>query len=155
MTASEPQKPGSETAAATPGRQVHARWQGSYRVELAVRDGRFILTSDQGSEDGGEDGGPVPSELLFSSLASCFAMAVVWSARKRRMTLPDLDVIVSWGYNTPERMYDDIAIEARSSLATEVPEQYEALIRLADEVCWVTRTIRNGRPVAVRAAARE
>jgi putative redox protein len=137
------------------GRQVRAHLREAFRVELEVRDGRFSLVSDQGPEDGGGDAGPVPSELLFSSLASCFAMAMAWSAQKRRVVLPDLEIIVSWGYNKPERMYDDIRIEARSSLATVAPEQYEALVRLAEQVCWVTRTIQRGRPITVQAAVRE
>jgi putative redox protein len=136
-------------------RRVRGHWQGDYRVELVVRDGRFTLASDQGPEEGGEDSGPMPSELLFASAASCFAMAVAWSARKRRLALPDLEVVVSWGYDSAERTYDDIEIEARSSLATDAPEQFRALIRLAEEVCWVTRTIRRGRPIVVRAVARE
>jgi uncharacterized OsmC-like protein len=82
-------------------------------------------------------------------------MAIVWTARKRRVVLPDLEIVVSWGYNRQERVYDCITIEARSSLATEMPEQYEALVRLAGEACWVTRTMRRGQPIVVRAAARE
>ena len=136
-------------------RRVRAHLREAFRVEVEVRDGRFSFVSDQGPEDGGADAGPVPSEFLFSSLASCFAMAMAWSARKRRVILPDLEVIVSWGYDKPERMYDDIRIEARSSLATLAPEQFEALVRLAEQVCWVTRTIQRGRPITVQAAVRE
>ncbi len=124
-------------------------------MELEIRDGRFAFASDQGPEEGGDDTGPMPSEILFASLASCFAMAVAWSAQKRRLTLPDLEVEVSWGYNHDERAYDDLEIEARSSLATEAPEQFSALLRLAEEVCWVTRTVRRGRPIAVHAAPLE
>lgn len=148
------QLPGPERAPAR-RKRVRGSWQGDYRVELAVRDGRFALTSDQGPEEGGSDGGPMPSELLFSSVASCFAMAVSWCARKRRITLPDLDVVVSWGYDPAERRYDHVEIEAASSLATAAPEQFATLIRLAEEVCWVTRTIRGGVPIEVRALARE
>jgi uncharacterized OsmC-like protein len=156
MTSDLPPDPTpGNVAPAAAGRRVRGRWQGNYRVELVVREGHFTFASDQGPEDGGEDGGPVPSELLFSSVASCFAMAVVWSARKRRLALPDLEIVVSWGYDKPGRMYDDVTVEARSSLATDAPEQFQAVVRLAEEVCWVTRTIRHGRAIAVRAAARE
>lgn len=136
-------------------RRVRARWQGGYRVELAVRNGHFTLASDQGPEDGGDDAGPAPSELLFASVASCFAMAVAWSARKRRLELPDLEVTVSWGSDSAQRRYDQLEIDATSTLATAAPEQFEALLRLAEEVCWVTRTIRAGAPIAVRAVVPE
>jgi uncharacterized OsmC-like protein len=142
-----------ETAARR--RQVQGSWRGSCRVDLEIRDGRFALVSDERRENGGEDAGPAPSELLFASVASCFAMAVVWTARKRRLALPDLEVVVGWGYDRKNRIYDNVTIEARSSLAAEMPGEYETLIRLAQEACWVTRTARRGMPITVRAAARE
>jgi uncharacterized OsmC-like protein len=137
------------------GRRVRARLRGTFRVEMDIRDGRFALVSDQGPEDGGGDAGPVPSELLFSSVASCFSMAMAWSARKKRLVLPDLEIVVRWGYNTPERVYDRVTIEARSSLGKEAPEDFEAIIRLAEQVCWVTRTIQQGMPIVVQAATNE
>ena len=158
--AAGPAVTGDEPAAPAPGTALHRRqvggtWRGNCRVELDVRDGRFELVSDERRENGGDDAGPAPSELLFASVASCFAMAVVWTARKRRLVLPDLEVVVTWGYNRKERIYDDVTIEARSSLAAEAPEEYETLLRLAQEACWVTRTARRGMPFVVRAAARE
>jgi uncharacterized OsmC-like protein len=133
-------------------RKVHGRWQGGYRVELAVRDGRFTLTSDEGPEEGGTDTGPMPSELLFSSLASCFAMAIAWVAKKRRQDLPDLEVIVTWGYDVSQRWYDHVQIEAMSSLATSAPAEFELLVQRATDVCWVSRTMKQGVPIAVRAS---
>ncbi len=123
-------------------------------MELVVRDGRFTLASDQGQDEGGDDSGPKPSELLFSSVASCFAMAVAWTARKRRVELPDLEVVVTWGDDLAERTYDHIEVEATSSLATTAPDQFETLVRLAGDVCWVTRTMRGGVPISIRAVAR-
>jgi uncharacterized OsmC-like protein len=150
----EPGVPVPETPALR-RRRVRGGWWGNCRVDLDVRDGRFALVSDERRESGGEDAGPAPSELLFASVASCFAMAVVWTARKRRLTLPDLEVVVGWGYDRRNRVYDNVTIEARSSLAAEMPEEYETLIRLSQEACWVTRTTSRGMPISVRAAARE
>jgi len=132
-------------------RKVRGRWQGAFSVELAVRDGKFTLTSDEGAEGGGTDAGPMPSELLFSSMASCFAMAVAWVAKKRRQVLPDLEVIVSWGYDITQRRYDHVQIEAMSSLATSAPAEFELLVRRATDVCWVSRTMKQGVPIDVRA----
>ena len=134
-------------------RGVRAQWHGGYRVELAVRDGRFTLLSDEAPEDGGDDTGPMPSELLFASVASCFAMAVAWAARKRGQDLPDLEVAVNGQYDRPQRRYNRLEIVATSALATEAPEKFDALIRLAKEVCWVTRSIEPGIAITVRASA--
>jgi uncharacterized OsmC-like protein len=133
-------------------RNVRGQWRGHFRVDLDVRDGRFQLTSDEASEVGGTEAGPMPSELLFSSLASCFAMAVAWMAKKRRQVLPDLEVIVSWGYDAAERRYDDVQIEAMSSMAVLAPAEFEMLVQRATEVCWVSRTMIHGIPIAVSAS---
>jgi len=64
-------------------RNVRGQWRGQFRVDLDVRDGRFQLVSDEASEIAA----PRPVQCvgtLFSSLASCFAMAVAWMAKKRR-----------------------------------------------------------------------
>jgi organic hydroperoxide reductase OsmC/OhrA len=141
-----------EQEAAARRRKIHGRWQGGYRVELTVRDGRFTLTSDEGPEEGGTDTGPMPSELLFSSLASCFAMAIEWVAKKRHHVLPDLEVIVTWGYDVSQRWYDHVQIEAMSSMATTAPEEFELLVQRATDVCWVSRTMKHGVPISVRAS---
>jgi uncharacterized OsmC-like protein len=141
-----------EAEAAARRRTVHGRWQGDYRVELVVREGRFKLASDEGPEEGGTDTGPMPSELLFSSLASCFAMAIAWVAKRRRQVLPDLEVIVTWGYDVSQRWYDHVEIEAMSSMATTAPEEFELLVQRATDVCWVSRTMKQGVPIAVRAS---
>ena len=133
-------------------RRAHARWQGGAVVTLSLRDGLFSLTSDEGPEEGGTNTGPMPSELLFSSMASCFAMAVAWVARKRRLELPDLEVVVSWGYDLAGRRYDNVKIEALSSLAESAPEEWALLLRHATDVCWVSRTMRQGVPIAVEAS---
>lgn len=131
-------------------RSVRADWRGGYRVELEIRDGRFTLVCDETPEDGGADAGPMPSEMLFASVASCFAMAIAWAARKRREELPDLEVVVNGRYDRPQRRYDRLEIVASSTLAADAPDQFDALVRLAREVCWVTRTIEPGIAISIR-----
>lgn len=136
-----------------PRRRIRGRWLGAYRVELVLRDGHFTLLSDESIADGGDDTGPMPSELLFSSVASCFAMAVAWAARKSHEELPDLEVTVNATADRGMRRYDRIEIEAVSSLATTEPERFDRLIHLAEQVCWITRTLEPGIPIAVHTAA--
>ena len=139
--------------APTPRRRIRGTWLGGYRVEVDARDGRFTFLSDESVADGGDDTGPMPSELLFGSVAACFAMAVAWAARKRRTTLPDLEVSVHATYDRPGRRYDRIEIEASSSLARTDPEQFRALLHLAEQVCWITRTIGPGIAIDVTSVA--
>jgi organic hydroperoxide reductase OsmC/OhrA len=79
-------------------------------------------------------------------------MAVAWMAKKRRQVLPDLEVIVSWGYDVAGRRYDDVQIEAMSSMAILAPAEFEMLVQRATEVCWVSRTMIHGIPIAVSAS---
>jgi putative redox protein len=125
-------------------RRVEATWLGGFLVEMNVRQGRFRLSSDERPEDGWTDTAPMPSEYLFASVASCFAMAVAWAARKRRIELPDLQVIVSGVHDYPERRYESIEISAVSSLAVSAPAEFERLVHLAEDVCWITRSIVPG-----------
>lgn len=136
-------------------RRVRARWRDGYRIDLDLRDGRFTLVSDEPPEDGGTDSGPMPSELLFAGVASCFAMAVAWAARKRRRELVDLEVSVGGAYDRPGRRYSRLEVAASSSLARTDPGEFAAILRLAEEVCWVTRTIGPGVLVEVRGGAPE
>lgn len=147
MTADRAGAPGGDDVRQ---RSVRADWRGGYRVELEIRDGRFNLVCDETPEDGGADAGPMPSEMLFASVASCFAMAIAWAARKRRQELPDLQVAVNGHYDRPERRYDRLDIVASSTLATDAPAAFEALLKLAREVCWVTRTIEPGIAISIR-----
>lgn len=135
--------------------RLRARLVPPYRIDIDVRGGEFQIVADQGPEDGGDGSAPAPSELLFSSLASCFGMSMVWAARKRRVALADLEISVDWGYDKVGRMYDEVVLEVRSSFAAEAPEEFDRLVRLAEEVCWVMRTVRGGKPITVRAASRE
>jgi uncharacterized OsmC-like protein len=150
LAASGPSEPQPIPA---PRRSIRGRWLGDYRVEIVARDGRFTWMSDEQVADGGDDSGPMPSELLFSSVVACFAMAVAWAARKRHQELPDLEVSVHASYDRAARRYDHLEIEAASTFARADPEGFGALLHLAEQVCWITRTIVPGIPIEVRAAA--
>ena len=134
-------------------RRVLATWKGGFQVEMDIREGRFRLDSDERVEDGGTDTAPMPSEYLFASVASCFAMAVAWAARKRRVELPDLEVVVNGIHDYPERRYEMIEVTAMSTLAATAPEEFDRLVHLAEDVCWITRSIVPGIGLRVSAAA--
>ena len=135
-----------------PRRRLVGQWLGGYQVLVTARDGKFTFVSDESLADGGDDTGPMPSELLFGSVAACFAMAVAWAAKKRRQSLPDLEVAVYATYDRARRRYEKIEIEASSTLAQSEPERFRAMLHLAEEVCWITRTIEPGVQIVCRVA---
>ena len=116
--------------------QLTAYWEGGYRVRVSVRD--FELVSDEPPEYDGGDAGPMPTELFLASLASCFAAAVAHAARKRGITLPDLEVVADGEYEGLR--FSALRLTVRSTLAR--PE-LEPLVEKARTYCYVSNTLRT------------
>jgi uncharacterized OsmC-like protein len=121
-------------------RSVNARWLGGYQVDVTA--GRFHVRVDEPESAGGTDTGPQPTDYLLASVASCFAMSLAHSARKRGMELPPVEVNVTATYDGPR--FSDIAIEVVSELPDD---EVERLIASAERVCYVSNTLR--RPPAI------
>ena len=80
--------------------QRAARWTGGLRA--VVQAGEFELVADEPeSVAGGTGTGPQPTELLLAAVASCFTLALAYSARKRDVALSDLHLDVTGTYDGP------------------------------------------------------
>lgn len=122
-----------------------ARWDGDWRARVKVGDGAFELLVDEPlTVDGGTATGPQPTDYLMASIASCFALAVAWAARKRAIELPDLTVTATGSYDGPR--FRRLLLTVTTTLPTE---QLEPLIEPALKVCYVTNTIRLAPPIDV------
>ncbi|WP_113704092.1 OsmC family protein [Nonomuraea lactucae] len=126
-------------------RTVDARWQGGYQV--AVTAGRFRILVDEPESVGGTDTAPQPTDYLLAAVASCFALALVHSARKGGEEPAAVRVSVTGTYEGTR--YSEIAIEIFSSLSDE---QAERLVEAARRVCYVTRTLREPPRITIRHA---
>ena len=69
-----------------------AEWKGGLATDVSGRG--HAIRVDEPEEFGGEDSGPMPTELVAAALASCFCVAIVWAARKKRIEVGDLEVQV-------------------------------------------------------------
>lgn len=117
-------------------RSVSATWGGGLRA--TVDAGGFPVVADEPeSVPGGTGTGPQPTELLLASIASCFTLALAYSAAKRDVTLEDLHVDVTGHYNGPS--FDAFRITVRA--AAPRGAELEQLITAAKRVCYVTRTL--------------
>jgi putative redox protein len=124
-------------------RTVNAQWLGGYQVDVAA--GTFQVRVDEPATVGGTDTGPQPTDYLLASVASCFVMALVYSARKHAVQLPPaVAVTVTGTYDGPR--FSDIAIEVAAQLPDDVAER---LIASAERVCYVTNTLRRPPEIAV------
>lgn len=117
-------------------RSVHARWDGGLRVHVDA--GGFAIVSDEpDSVPGGSGTGPQPTELLLASIASCFTIALAYTAAKRNIELKDLFVDVTGRYDGPRFDAFRIAVRVREPRDAQLTR----LIEAAKRVCYVTRTL--------------
>lgn len=116
-------------------RTVSARWTGGLRAEVDARG--FTVVADEPAEEGGTDTGPRPTELLLASIASCFTLAVAYSAAKRDIALDGLYVDVTGTYEGPQ--FRAFVIDVRAD--TPTGDELAKLVEAAKRVCYVTRTL--------------
>lgn len=116
-------------------RSVSARWTGGLRAEVDA--GGFAVVADEPESVGGTGTGPQPTELLLASIASCFTLAVAYSAAKRDVRLDDLTVDVTGTYEGPRFRAFRIEVHAAEPGGDELARLVEA----AKRVCYVTRTL--------------
>jgi uncharacterized OsmC-like protein len=125
-------------------RTVSAQWLGGYQVQVGA--GTFQIRVDEPASAGGTDTGPQPTDYLLASIASCFVMALVYSARKHAVELPgSLEVTVTGTYDGPR--YSRIAIDVSAELPDGAAER---LLTAAERVCYVTNTLRRPPEITVQ-----
>lgn len=116
-------------------RSVSARWTGGLRAEVDA--GGFEVVSDEPESVGGAGSGPQPTELLLASIASCFTIALAWTAAKREVELAGLTVDVTGTYDGPRFRAFRVDVRADSPTGADM----EKLVEAAKRVCYVTRTL--------------
>lgn len=116
--------------------EAKAEWKKNYQIGVQVR--QFELNADEPPKYNGEDTGMMPTELFISSLASCFCLALVYAANKKRIKINDMRVDVSSEADTKNLVYKKLIVKVKSS-ASET--ELESLIGLAKRYCYVSHTI--------------
>ena len=122
--------------------EVQAVWKKNYQVEVKAR--QFQVPIDEAPEFHGEDTGMMPTELFLCSLASCFCLALVFIARKKRIKVKDMIVNVKGKKDLKNFIFSSIIVEVESSLA---PETLEEIIPLAKRYCFVSNTVSKSCPI--------
>lgn len=127
-------------------RTVTGLWRGGWHC--TVEAGAFTIEVDEPLEVGGGNLGPQPTDLFLASIASCFALAIGYAARKRSIELTDLAVRTTGQYDGLR--FGAVQVEARVGAPEE---ELERLIELAERVCYVTNTLRAGVRLTTRAVS--
>ena len=86
------------------------------------------------------------SDLLVA-LASCYAAALAWAARKRGIELPDLTVTATGSYDGPR--FRQLVLTVTTSFPRD---QLDRLLRPALAVCYVSNAIDAATPIDVAVA---
>lgn len=125
-------------------RTVQASWGGG--LKAVVRAGDFEMLVDEPASAGGTGSGPQPTELLLASIASCFMLALAFSAHKLGIELAaDTQVEVTGQYRGPRFASFRIVVHTSAPAG----EDLAGLIRSAERVCYVTRTLRGSPAIDV------
>lgn len=123
-------------------RTVSADWLGDFKVDVST--GAFSHRVDEPESVGGSGTGPQPTDLLLAAVASCFVLAVAWSARKLEATLTTVSVEVTGTYDGPR--FSEIDIRVRTDLREA---ERDHVLQSAQRVCYVTNTLRRPPSVTV------
>jgi putative redox protein len=105
----------------------------------------FELVVDEQSSDGGTDTGPMPTEYLLASLASCYALSLAWAARKRALVLEPFTVDVRGTYDGPSFRHFEVVVRFDRS----APDQIDTLLESAKRSCYVSNTLRRASEIEV------
>jgi putative redox protein len=118
---------------------VTATWLRGFQARVRTRGHEIAV--DEPEAEGGNDAGVMPTDLLAASIASCFCLALAFTAGKRGRELPGLQVVVRRVRAGRELRYERFEIDARA----EVPEdELAALMEPARRVCWISNTLAHG-----------
>lgn len=123
-----------------------ASWNGDWRATVSVGD--FSFDVDEPVEDGGGGTGPMPTDYFLGSLASCYALALSWAARKRGLELTDLSVRATGRYGTLR--FDALTLTVTCNLSDE---ELAPLLTMASRVCYVSNTMEDPPVIAIETAS--
>jgi uncharacterized OsmC-like protein len=121
---------------------VVARWEGGWRCRVAA--GGFDLVVDEPESAGGTGTGPMPTEYFLAAMASCYALALTWSAGKRGIKLPGLVVTATGTYDGPRFSRLQLLVTADVPAPT-----ISKLVEPALRACYVSNTVAASPPVEV------
>ena len=125
-------------------RTVTAKWDGGLRA--VVTAGEFEMVVDEPeSVHGGTGTGPQPTEVFLASVASCFTIAMAYSAAKRGIELSGLHVEATGTYDGPRFSAIRVAVTTTAPQGDELAK----LMAVAERVCYVTRTLTSSPEVEI------
>jgi putative redox protein len=110
--------------------------------------GKHAIVVDRSPNLGGNDLGFTGGELLFSSIGTCILTTMIGAARQRDIEITKAEFKVSGeGSGTPYRftsIHIDAVVEGNAP-----DEELQKLVELAERVCAVSNTVKEGAPITL------
>lgn len=118
-------------------------WKGDVCSEAKMRHHTMLIDSSR--EEGGRDLGPTPTEVFLASLGSCIMVNISRIGEKMKLGLKDVHMEVTGVKESNEHPSSFITLNVDISIRadTQDREKLERLVRLAEENCTISNTLRN------------
>ncbi len=122
--------------------EVEAVWKKKYQVEVTAR--QFEVPVDEPPQYSGDDTGMMPTELFLASIASCFCMALVYAAKKRKISASDMKVTAFGDTDSKNFTFSRIVVRVVSTLSEA---ELESIMPLARRYCFVSNAVAQSCPM--------
>jgi uncharacterized OsmC-like protein len=126
-------------------KQLNAKltWKGGVCSEIKMR--HHVIVIDSGKEEGGNDLGPAPTETFLAALGACLMTNISRIGQKMRLGLKsvNMDITGTKEYNEHPASFVTLNINVSIEAKTKDREKLERLVKLAEENCTVSNTLKN------------
>ena len=120
--------------------------------EAKMRD--HVILIDSSKDEGGDDLGPAPTELFLAALGGCIMINISRIAKRMRIDLRSVRMKISGikEHNEDPSSFTELHVNVAIDANTNDNAKLEKLVRLAEENCTVSNTLRKAVVPIVRLA---
>ena len=125
-------------------------WKQGLCSEVKMRD--HIVAIDSSRDEGGDNLGPAPTELFLAALGGCIMINISRIAKRMRIELKSVRMRILGIKEQKDRpsSFVELNVDATIDAHTVDHARLEKLVRLAEENCTVSNTLRNAAAPTVR-----
>lgn len=125
-------------------------WRGGLCSEAKMRE--HLVTIDSSKSEGGDDLGPAPTELFLAALGGCIMVNISQIAKKMRIDLKNVRMKISGvkESNGIPSSFTELHVDIDIDADERDRERLERLVRLSEENCTVSNTLRRAVKPVVR-----
>ncbi|MEM2901442.1 MAG: OsmC family protein [Candidatus Bathyarchaeia archaeon] len=129
---------------------VSLDWKGGVCSQAKIR--RHTVLIDSSRDEGGSDLGPTPTEIFLASLGSCIMVNISRIGQKMKLDLKGVHMEITGIKEHNGRPSSFVALNVDVSIKADTQdlEKLERLVRLAEENCTVSNTLKNAVKPSVR-----